>query len=260
VGFSNILKDTDNVVRRHYLALTPPPASPCQAAYSLSVQLALRYLFSQGIQLEFTPEGVWQLGKLRFQPLEAHTGGYQGIDALGHQILLNYRSSPSPNAIAPQITLQDAIAGKLNDAAVKGKIVIIGTTAESFHDSWQTPFISQGNAQEIPGVILQAQMVSQLLSAALDGRPLLWSWSIWGEVMWIWFWSVIGCLLAWYITRVGYLVLTVAIACVVLYSSCLIFLILFSAWIPLVPAVLALGSNAFIVSKLAKNKISIFVS
>ncbi|BAY79245.1 adenylate cyclase (plasmid) [Nostoc linckia NIES-25] len=244
LGFSNTLTDADNIVRRHYLALTPPPVSPCQASYSLSVQLALRYLYNKGMKLEYTPDGMWQLGKLRFKPLEAHTGGYQGIDALGHQILLNYRSSPSINAIAPQITLQDAIAGKLNGAAVKGKIVLIGTTAESFHDEWQTPFIWQGNSQVISGVILQAQMVSQLLSAAIDGRPLLWSWSIWGEAIWIWFWSVIGCLLAWYIPRVGYLVVTVLIASVVLYSSCLIFLILFSGWIPLVPAALALGSSA----------------
>lgn len=244
LGFSNTLKDADNVVRRHYLALTPPPASPCQASYSLSVQLALRYLYSKGIQLEFTPDGMWQLGKLKFKPLEAHTAGYQGIDALGHQILLNYRSSPSPNAIAPQITLQDAIAGQLNAAAVTGKIVLIGTTADTFKDYWSTPYISQGNVQEIPGVILQAQMVSQLLSAALDGRSLLWSWSIWGEGIWIWFWSVMGCLLAWYIKKVGYLVLTAGIALIVLYGSCLIFLILFSGWIPLVPAALALGSSA----------------
>lgn len=244
LGFSNAIKDADNVVRRHYLALTPPPASSCQASYSLSVQLALRYLYSKGIKLEFTPDGMWQLGKLKFKPLEAHTGGYQGIDALGHQILLNYRSSPSPNEIAPQITLQDAIAGKLNAAAVKGRIVLIGTTAKSFQDYWSTPYIWQGNVQELPGVILQAQMVSQLLSAALDGRPLLWSWSIWGEVIWIWLWSVIGCLLAWYIRRVDYLVLTATIASVVLYGSCLIILILFSGWIPLVPAALALGCGA----------------
>ncbi|OUL24583.1 sensor protein Chase2 [Nostoc sp. RF31YmG] len=244
LGFSNILTDADRVVRRHYLALTPPPASPCQASYSLSVQLALRYLYSKRITLEFTPDGMWQLGKLKFKPLEAHTGGYQGIDALGHQILLNYRSSPSANAIAPQITLQDVIAGKFNAAAVKGKIVLIGTTAESFHDYWPTPYIYQGNSQEIPGVILQAQMLSQLLSAALDGRPLLWSWSISSEVIWIWLWSFFGCLLAWYIKRVDYLILITTIAFVVLYGSCLIILILFSGWIPPVPAALALGCGA----------------
>ncbi|BAY22412.1 adenylate cyclase [Calothrix sp. NIES-2100] len=248
LGFSNTLSDADHIVRRHYLALTPPPASPCTASYSLSVQLALRYLYSKGIKLEFTPDGMWKLGKVKFPPLEAHTGGYQGIDALGHQILLNYRSSPSPVAIAPQITLQDAIAGKLNAAAIKDRIVLIGTTAESFHDYWLTPYTDQGNSLVIPGVILQAQMVSQLLSSALDGRPLLWSWSIWGDLIWVWCWSVTGCLLSWYIRKVSYLLLAGGIAVVVMYGTCFLFLISFSAWIPLIPAILALGSSASVVA------------
>ncbi len=243
LGFSNILLDADNVVRRHYLALTPPPSSPCTASYSLSVQLALRYLYTKGIKLQFNPEGMWQLGKLTFKPLEAHTGGYQGIDALGHQILLNYRSSPSLEAIAPQMTLGEALAGNFNAVAVKERIVLIGTTDESFHDYWLTPHTFQGKSQTIPGVILQAQMVSQLLSAALDGRPLLWSWSIWVEVMWIWGWSLTGCLVAGYLRRPTYLVLASAIAFIVLYGSCLFLLISSGCWVPLVPATLGFGGS-----------------
>ena len=247
LGFSDILLDADNVVRRHYLALTPPPSSACHASYALSVQLALRYLHNQGIKLQFTQDGAWQLGKLKFKPLEAHTGAYQRIDDRGHQILLNYRScfSPSPKAIAPQITLGQVLAGKLNASAVKDRIVLIGTTAESFRDYSLTPYISQGKSTTIPGVMLQAQMVSQLLSAALDGRPLLWSWPIWGEVIWIWGWSLTGGLLAWYWQRPSYLVSAVGIGFFVLYGSSLILLISFGYWVPLVPAALALGSSTF---------------
>ena len=154
LGFSNILLDSDNVVRRHYLALTPPPSSPCNASYSLSVQLALRYLYNQGIKLQFTPEGSWKLGKLTFKPLESHTGGYQGIDALGHQILLNYRTSSSPEIIAPQISLGDVLAGKLNASVVQDRIILIGTTAESFRDYSLTPYTVNGKIQIIPGVVL----------------------------------------------------------------------------------------------------------
>ncbi len=247
LGFSDILLDTDNVVRRHYLALTPPPFSVCNASYALNVQLALRYLYNQGIKLEFTQDGAWQLGKLKFKPLEAHTGGYQGIDALGHQILLNYRYSRSPEAIAPQITLGQVLAGKLNAAAVKDRIILVGTTAQSFRDYSLTPYTVQGKSQTIAGVILQAQMVSQLLSAALDGRALLWSWSIWGEVIWVWGWSVTGGLLAWYLRRRGYLVLAVGVGFVALYGSSLMLLISFGCWVPLVPTALALGGSSIVV-------------
>ncbi|MBE8968520.1 CHASE2 domain-containing protein [Nostocales cyanobacterium LEGE 12452] len=254
LGFSDIVIDSDNVVRRHLLALTPAPSSPCTAPYALSVQLALRYLYAKGIRLQFTPDDAWKLGKLTFKPIEAHTGGYQGVNALGNQILLNYRSSPSPEAIpsagfanAPSMTLQQVLTGKLNANAVKGKIVIIGTTAETFGDYWLTPYITpQGKLQAIPGVFLQAQMVSQLLSAALDGKPLLWTWPLWGEVIWVWGWSFLGGLFTAYLHRFIYLSLAGGIAIISLYVSCFIFLIVYSCWVPLIPAMLALVGNSLI--------------
>ncbi|UKP00496.1 CHASE2 domain-containing protein [Nostoc sp. UHCC 0870] len=253
LGFSDIVIDADNVVRRHLLALTPPPSSPCTAPYALNVQLALRYLYPEGIQLQFTPDGAWQLGQLKFQPIETHTGGYQGVDALGHQILLNYRSFPNLEAIAPRITLQQALTGKIPADAVKDKIVLIGTTAESFRDYSLTPYASsQGKSQEIAGVSLQAQMVSQLLSAALDGRPLLWTWNIWGEVIWVWGWAVIGGLLAAYLRQPTYLSWAVGGLFLSLYGFCLIILILYSCWIPFVPAAIALGANTVILITVIK--------
>ncbi|MBW4455816.1 MAG: CHASE2 domain-containing protein [Nostoc indistinguendum CM1-VF10] len=249
LGFSDIAIDSDNVVRRHLLALTPSPSSPCTAPYALNVQLALRYLYTKGIRLQFTPDGAWQLGKVTFKPIEAHTGGYQGVDAFGHQILLNYRSSGLPEAIAPRITLQQVLTGKLNPNAVKDKIVIIGTTAETFRDYWLTPYTTpQGKLQAIPGVFLQAQMVSQLLSTALDGQPLLWTWPLWSEVIWVWGWSFLGGLLTANVHRFTYLSLAGGIAIISLYASCFIFLIVYSCWVPLIPAMLALGGNTLIVT------------
>ncbi|MEH2456572.1 CHASE2 domain-containing protein [Nostoc sp.] len=249
LGFSDIAIDSDNVVRRHLLALTPSPSSPCTASYALNVQLALRYLYTKGIKLQFTPDGAWQLGKQGFKPIEAHAGGYQEVDAFGHQILLNYRFSGSPDAIAPHITLGQVLTGKLNANAVKGRIVIIGTTAETFGDYWLTPYTTpKGKLQAIPGVFLQAEMVSQLLSAALDGKPLLWTWPLWGEVIWIWGWCFLGGLLTAYLHRFIYLSLAAGIAIISLYGSCFIFFIAYSCWVPLIPAMLALGGNILIVT------------
>ncbi len=243
LGFSNILLDSDNVVRRHYLALTPPPSSPCNASYSLSVQLALRYLYSQGIKLEFTPEGAWQLGKLTFKPLESHTGGYQGIDALGHQILLNYRTTSSPKAIASQISLGDILAGKLNALTIKDRIILIGTTAESFRDYSLTPYTANGKRQIIPGVVLQAQMTSQLISAVMDGRPLLRTWSLRSEIFLVWIWSITGSLLAWYLRQPNYLIISLGVGLLILYGTSLFLLVVFALWIPLLPPLLAMLGN-----------------
>lgn len=247
LGFSDILADEDSVVRRHYLALDPPPSSPCNTPYAFSVRLALNYLGKKGIKLKFTPEGLWQLGKLKFKPLENHTGGYQRIDASGHQILLNYRSSPSPDKIVRQISVGDVLAGKLNPSAVKDKIIIIGTTAETFKDYSLTPYNIRGKSRIIPGVVLQAQMVSQLLSAVLDERPLIWTWSIWGEVIWIWGFSLTGGLIAFYLRKPIYLVIAVGTGLTIVYLSSLILLSSSGCWVPLVPAGLAfLGSNLIV--------------
>jgi CHASE2 domain-containing sensor protein len=248
LGFSDIILDADNVVRRHLLALTPPPSSPCTAPYALNVQLALRYLYAQGIQLQFNPDGTWQLGKLTLKPIETHTGGYQGIDALSHQILLNYRSSPTPQAVAANVSLKQVLSGQLSADAIKNRIILIGTTAESFRDYSLTPYKnSQGNQQEIPGVFLQAQMVSQLLSAVLDGRPILTTWSLLHEIIWVWFWSIVGSLIAIYLKRPIYLIFAIATSSISLYLICFSLLIIFGDWIPLIPPLLVLGCSSVII-------------
>lgn len=254
LGFSDLVVDADNVVRRHLLSMTPPPSSPCRATYAFSVQLALHYLAAENIALKFTTDGAWKLGKTTFKPIEAHTSGYQGIDASGYQILLNYRSYNSPVNFVPQVTLADVLAGKINASAVKDRIVLIGTTAESFQDSSLTPYAtSSGAIQKIPGVLLQAQMISQLLSAALEGRVLLCSLSVWQETIWIWAWCLTGGLLAWYIRKLLYLGIATLATIIILYGTCQVFLIVWGAWIPLVPSSIALlGSISIIYIKRCK--------
>jgi CHASE2 domain-containing sensor protein len=240
IGFSDVLGDPDLIIRRHYLAFTPPNSSPCQAAYGLSVQLALRYLATKGINLEFTPQKAWKLGKLEFAPLEAHTGGYQKNDALGHQILLNYRSAPTPLDLATRVTMADVLAGKVRPAQIKDRLILIGTTARSFKDYVLTPYTTvEGNLQQIPGVLLQGQMVSQLLSAALDGRPLIGTWNFAQDSLWIWGWAIGGgCLVLW-LRRPLYLALATGISILILAGASLV-LLQGGYWVPVVPTVIAI--------------------
>ncbi len=51
----------------------------------------------------------------------------------------------------------------------------------------------------MPRTVVQGQLVSQLLSTVLDGRPLFWFWFEWEEILWIIGWAVVGSSLAWYI-------------------------------------------------------------
>jgi CHASE2 domain-containing sensor protein len=255
IGFSDVVFDADRVVRRHLLAMTPTPSSRCVAEYALSVQLALRYLDAKGLALSFPNSDTWQLGQRPFQRLKNRTSGYHTLDDWGHQILLNYRAARSPEAGIRQVTLGALLAGQVNPSAIRDRLVLIGTTAEGTHDYWLTPYHTpQGNRQSIPGVILQAQMTSQLLSAALDGRPLLWGWPPWAEALWIVAWASLGSTLALFIRKPTYLGLALLGAISALGSSSLCLLVQFGAWVPLLPAAMVLLVSGFGISRIATRK------
>jgi CHASE2 domain-containing sensor protein len=241
LGFSDVLQDADDVLRRHLLAMKPAPASPCTAPYALSAQLAFHYLEKENISAKYTASGDLQLGKIVFKRLRMPMGGYQQGDTEGYQILLNYRSyRHSPAEIAPTVTLKAVLQGAVKPEEVRDRIVLIGVTAETVHDYIPTPYsVQQGFYQKMPGVILQAQMVSQIVSAVKDGRPLLTVLPIWGEALWIWSWSLVGGVIAWRSQAALHLILIGGGALGVLYILCLVFLCL-GSWVPLIPSALVL--------------------
>ncbi|MDX2240725.1 MAG: CHASE2 domain-containing protein [Leptolyngbyaceae cyanobacterium bins.302] len=237
IGFSDFLEDPDGVLRRQLLFHTPAPASPCVTPYAFNARLALRYLQDEGITPEFTTEGNLKLGQTLFQPLQERTGGYQGIDARGGQVLLNYRSLPTLGDIAPQVSLTQVLQGKVRPEIVKDRIVLVGVTAVSSSDVWITPYGAE-TVDRIPGVIIQAHMTSQLMSAVLDGRSLIWVWHGMGEFLWIGLWALVGGISFWF--RRSWLqwgiIGTGAIS--VLLGSCY-FALIHAGWIPLIPAGIA---------------------
>ena len=235
LGFSDFVEDSDGVLRRHLLQLSPDPTSPCTTDKAFNVQLAFNYLKAQGIKAEFSSQGI-KLGNTTFPSLKSPALGYQPVDTNGIQLLLNYRSSP--RNIAQQVTLNQILSGQINPSAIKDKIVLIGVTSASSGDYWSTPY-GRGFAQRTPGVFLQAQMVSQLISAALDKRPLLWVLPQWGEFCWIWVLSLTGGLITWYFHRNSLIIITLSITVGTLALTCFVLLIQ-GCYLPLVPPILTL--------------------
>ncbi|MBH8565579.1 CHASE2 domain-containing protein [Nostoc sp. CENA67] len=239
-GFSDFIHDSDGVVRRHLLYMEQETASLCSASYAFSTQLAFHYLSSLKNKIEPQLASqkpiTWRLGNTLFQSLSPRTGGYQGIDANGSQILLNYRSSKN---IAEQVSLTQFLSNPVNPRDIKNRIVLIGVTAKGdFPDYWATPYGSTLDEQ-MPGVLVQAHMVSQIVSAVLDGRPLLRVWSPWVEVIWIWGWSIVGAVVAWQWRSLPWLALAVGVTSSILYLLCL-GLLIGGVWVPFVPSALSL--------------------
>jgi CHASE2 domain-containing sensor protein len=239
LGFSNVLEDSDRTIRRHLLYQTLSSTSPCKTPYALNLQLAFQYLEAEGISRKFTRkgEGDLQLGNTVFKDLESRAGGYQRYDARGQQILLNYRASKQ---VAQEVTLSEILNGQFDPNWINNRVVLIGVTAVSVKDNFSTPY------GERRGLLIQAEMVSQILSAVLDRRPLLQPLPQWGDALWIWGWSLVGGLLACRFRSIPLRMLGGSTAFGALYGLCFVFLTQ-GDWVPLVPPAIALVTTGRIV-------------
>ncbi|MBW4689723.1 MAG: CHASE2 domain-containing protein [Komarekiella atlantica HA4396-MV6] len=253
IGFADLLVDSGGVLRRSLLFINPPPVNKsivknshfCQNSaadlFSLSLRLALNYLKVEKIQPQLNSSNELKLGSTVFKRLKANSGGYQNVNLAGYQVLLNYRS---PWNIAQQVTLTEVLTDKVNPSLIKNRVVLIGTTAESIKDGFYTPYSSgQQKNQEMLGVMIHAQAVSQILSAVLDQRPLFWYWPNWSETLWIGFWSLSGGIMAWQIRHPLRFGLASGVALGGLLALCFGFFYQ-GAWIPLVPSVFTFIATA----------------
>ena len=243
VGFSNLPKDEarhekGSSIRRQPLSYHPKLSNytnNCKSPNSFSLLLALRFLENQGIKSEITQNQEWRIGTVTFPRLANRTAGYQNLNAPVSQVLLNYRANSKP---AFKVTLEEVLSGKVTSDLVKGKIVLIGHSSEVSKESFDTVY------GKMPGVWIHAHAISQILSAVIDKRPLLWvlpQWQgiQWGDAIFVWLVAVTGGLLAG--RGRSPLVLTIAGAATifVVYQGCMA-IMAFGGWMPLVPAVLAL--------------------
>ncbi|MBW4665104.1 MAG: CHASE2 domain-containing protein [Chroococcus sp. CMT-3BRIN-NPC107] len=246
VGFSDIILDEDNIIRRQLLHLTPPANSPCTSEYAFSLQLALLYLATENIAPKVTLQGDLQFGDVVFKRLTANNrGAYQNADLRGYQVLLNLRPYRAVTDIAYQVSLNDILNNRLTPTILnqlQDRIVLVGVTAPtSVNDYWFTAYSNsqQRFEKQLPGVFLQAQMVSHILSAVLDRRPLLLVWNLWIEILWVAGWSIVGGLIAGYFKQILYLGLTISVTILLIQALCF-GLLLQGSWVPVLPPALAL--------------------
>jgi adenylate cyclase len=189
VGFNDIIVDPNGTVRRGLLFLDDGVTS----FSSFDFLLALRYLQDQGISPQpdkLNPDFL-RIGASTIPALESNTGGYIQADMRGYQYLLDYSGIQTPFT---SFTLSELLSEKIPPEFIKGKIALVGVTAQSVKDLFYTPYSQwiDGNQQAIPGIVMHAQMVSQLLRLALgESKPILTSTEK-QELGWILFWSLLG--------------------------------------------------------------------
>ncbi len=226
IGFNDFVVDPDGVIRRNLMFADVDEQT---TLFSFSLRLATHYLAPRGIQPTLNEAGNLVLGTVEFPPLPPNFGGYQTADAAGYQILLNYRDAKQP---ARQISLSALLKGQFQPEWVRGKIVLIGATARSAKDDFLSPYSRSINA-EMPGVVIHAQAVSEILSATLDQQPLFETWSEGAAVLWLAAWTVVGGSIAWKLRRPLLLAGAIAIGFGIIVGTSY-GLFLHQVWIPTV--------------------------
>jgi CHASE2 domain-containing sensor protein len=138
-------------------------------------------------------------------------------------------------------SMSDVLSGKVPADFVRSRVVLIGSTAPSLRDFYQNAYSSGwfASPQQIPGVELQAHFLSQILSAALDGRGGINVWPEAAELLWILLWSWAGANVSWNLRSLGrsaYCLLSICLG----LSATLYLAFLAGWWVPLIPPILSL--------------------
>jgi CHASE2 domain-containing sensor protein/predicted Ser/Thr protein kinase len=238
VGFSDVITDNENdQILRRGLLFANSTDKKCTTSFSFGSLIAINYLNKQGIKYNFTPEGTFQLGKTLFPRLEANSGSYQHLDAAGYQILLNYRH---PDHLADQVTLTQVLDNQVNPSLIKDRLVIIGTTVASLPPpGFYTPYSALADQPaRMPALFIHAQIASQIISTVLDKQPLIWYWTDWAELVWVWGWSLVGSALAWRLQHPLLLLVVGGTTLIILVGICVV-LFFQAGWIPIIPPAIA---------------------
>lgn len=206
VGFNDIVVDPHGTVRRGLLFLDDGVTS----FSSFGFLLALHYLQEQGISPQpdkLNPDFL-KIGASTIPALEPNAGGYVQADMRGYQFLLDYSGIQTPFT---SFTLSELLSEKIPAEFIRGKVALVGVTAQSVKDLFYTPYSQRiaSKQQAIPGIVMHAQIVSQLLRLALgESKPILTATEK-QELWWIFFWSLLGGVLGvWLRSPLYFTVLT----------------------------------------------------
>ena len=187
VALADLVIDPDNTVRRGLLSIQ---FDDNQVKLGLATRLALMYLAAEDVELEAVGNTANRaLGQAIIAPFKGNDGGYVDADAGGFQILLNFRGTETS---FQQISLVDVLRGNIPQDLMKDRLVLIGSTAHSLNDLFTTPYSNSNNSQYLPGVLIHANLASQIISSALDGRKLIKVVNDPGEWLWIFAWTCLG--------------------------------------------------------------------
>lgn len=244
VGFVDVTVDPDGAVRRALLSIQKSNGS---VIYGFGIKIALKYLETENIlpQINSDSDRTVIIGKSTIVPLNSHDAGYANADVGGYQTLMNYRCRVE---CFPQVSMSDVLDGNYDKDLFKDRIVLIGAIAESLRDFFFSPY------GKIPGVYIHANLISQIVSGAIDGRKSLQTYSKLLEGILVLIWSLISVkgisafLKAVGLGKIKFIagILTFLIVAILGLLGISYFAFLCGLWLPILPALCSFSMSSIV--------------
>ena len=253
IALSDLVRDGDGKVRRGLLSVELDDG---QIQLGLGTRLALMYLAAAEVFPEPIADTGLALGKGTIIPFRSNDGGYVRADDGGFQVLINYRGTENS---FDRVSLTDVLNDNIPDNLFRDRLVLIGSTASSLNDFFSTPYSNsrENQLEDLPGVFVHANIASQIISTALDGRSSIKTIDEPKEWIWIFAWtgsvSVLSALLdrqSLSLPAFGSIFAIIVPGLAILGSSYLLFLGGF--WLPAIAPLFSVTVSGIIISWYSK--------
>jgi diguanylate cyclase (GGDEF)-like protein len=199
IGFNDFPTDSDGIIRRNLLFVRGSE----DGYYSFGLRVIMKHLNIAPENFRHDEDALY-LNDITIPALTEGSGGYQSVDSSGYQILIRYHSRRVP---AEQLSISQVLSGQFDPTQIAGNIVLVGTTAPSLKDHFYTPFSSNQDQEfTMPGVVIHAQMISQMLDVMAYQNALYRTLPPWLEASWLLGWCLVAGGITWMNRRpVGFL-------------------------------------------------------
>ena len=232
IGFADQIFDRDGVIRRGLLSVRTDNGID----YSFALRLALEYLQPEGVAPKPLTNFQIELGKTVLIPFQPNDGGYVRADAGGYQTLINYHGNLEQ---FDRLSISDLLAGNIPEELIRDRLVLIGSTAATISDLSPTPYSRWKEVnRQMAWVTIHANIISQILDAAIDGRAMLRTITESKEWLYILLSAGIGAYLGWWLRN---WLIAIALFIAIIITILITYLaFLQGLWLPVVPMAIAL--------------------
>ncbi|MEM1238920.1 MAG: CHASE2 domain-containing protein [Cyanobacteria bacterium P01_H01_bin.26] len=260
VGFNDLIFDRDGIIRRAFLGFhLNNEADNFKTSFAIQVtkgHFASKAQADEGKRIKLE-NGIKDLKTMRFDTREiprlVSNYGYTDQQTKGIQTLINYRGNPKPFEV---VTASDLLEPQTDRSSlIKDKIIILSLAGAARDFAIPTAIVdsSSGESPLASGIDIQTHIISQIVQAVEEQRPLIWTDRT-AQYTFLIVVSILGISCGRFSkdTLSGLISLLVTVFASIFLSY--LFLLRLGLWLPLTAALVSTTANGLVYINYAQNK------